>query len=108
MGEREVRIRLRRTAVSRLPTNGSGPKWFRTKGGLAYHCLKNDGIKQSIDAGSGQEGGKALRVNGEQPFPGCRGPHRGGGEANHRPHEQQESSRRRMLELQKKPNKVKR
>ena len=32
----------------------------------------------------------------------------GGGEANHRPHEQQESSRRRMLELQKKPNKVKR
>ena len=77
MGEREVRIRLRRTAVSRLPTNGSGPKWFRTKGGLAYHCLKNDGIKQSIDAGSGQEGGKALRVNGEQPFPGCRGPHRG-------------------------------
>ena len=78
MGEREVRIRLRRTAVSRLPTNGSGPKWFRTKGGLAYRCLKNDGIKQSIDAGSGQEGGKALRVNGEQPFPGCRGPHRGG------------------------------
>lgn len=107
MGEREVRIRLRRTAVSGLPTNGSGPKWFRAKGGPAYHCLKNDGIKQSIDAGSGQEGGKALRVNGEQPFPACHGPHRGG-EANHRPHEQQENSRRRMLEVQKKPNKVKR
>lgn len=68
MGEREVRIRLRRTAVSGLPTNGSRPKWFRTKGGLAYHCLKNDGIKQSIDAGSGQEGGKALRVNGGSRF----------------------------------------
>ena len=77
MGEREVRIRLRRTAVSGLPTNGSGSKWFRTKGRLAYHCLKNDGIKQSIDTGSRQEGGKALRANGEQPFPACHGPHRG-------------------------------
>lgn len=98
MGEREVRIRLRRTAVSRLPTNGSGPNWFRTKGGLAYRCLKNDGIKQSIDAGSGQEGGKALRLNGGSRFQNAVDLIEG--KASHPPHEQQESSRGRMLEAQ--------
>ena len=56
--------------------------------------------------GSGQEGGKALRLNGGSRFWHAKVFIED--EASHPPHEQQESSRGRMLETQKKPNEVKR
>ena len=56
--------------------------------------------------GSGQEGGKASRLNGGSRFRHAKAFIEG--EASHPSHEQQESSRGGMLETQKKPNGVKR